>query len=171
MFRVKRNWIYRRKNTYKAYNKETKEDDVFPSKDIRMYLLKSGSHIKPTETLTPSVQGDIVKNIAFMYINLGETDNAIKAIQEARAENPSDVNLIISEANLYLKLDKKDKYQDLIKEAVEKDPNKSGLLYNLGVIASQQEKKEEAKEYYDKSLAIDGTNVNANFNMAFFNLR
>jgi len=72
----------------------------------------------------------------------------------------------MTEANLYLKLDQKDKYQALIKEAIKQDPNNSGLLYNLGLIASQQGKIEEAKGYYTKCLAISPNDINANNNMA-----
>lgn len=154
------------KTIFKAYNKETKEEEVFPSKVLRTVSLKSGSHIKPTETKTPSLQNDIVKNIVELYIKLGDSDNAIKSIQEVREKNPNDVNLIITEANLYFNLDKKDKYQELIKQAVSLEPNNSGLLLNLGIIAAQQGKTEEAKEYYNKCLKLDGDNLNANNNMA-----
>ena len=154
------------KTQYKAYNKETRKDDVFPNKTMRTLAIKAGTHIKPTEAKTPSVLGDVIKNIAYMYVELGDTNTAITAIKEARASAPNDVSLLMTEANLYLKLDQKDKYQKLIKEALIKEPNNSSLLYNLGVIAAEQGNKKEARAYYQKSLALDPANINANFNLA-----
>jgi len=154
------------KTIYTAYNKETKETDEYANKTLRSFAIKAGTHIKPEEKKTPSVQADIVKNIAYMYVELGETEKAIAAIKEARAADASDVSLLMTEANLYLKLNKKDKYTELIKEAVKQDPNNSNLLYNLGVIAAEQGNVKEAKQYYAKSLSIDANNINTNFNMA-----
>jgi len=151
---------------YKAYNKETRKDEVFPNKTMRTLAIKAGTHIKPTEAKTPSVLGDIVKNMAYMYVELGNTEKAIAAVKEARASDPDDVSLLMTEANLYLQLGKKDKYQTLIKEALIKDPNNANLLYNLGVIAAEQGNETKAKEYYKKSLALDSKNINTNFNMA-----
>ncbi len=154
------------KTQLKAYNKETRKDDVFPNKVMRTLAIKAGTHIKPTESKTPSVAGDIIKNIAYMYVETGATDKAIAAIQDARKKDPTDVNLLMTEANLYLKLGKKDKYQSLIKEAVVQDPKNATLFYNLGVMAAQEGNAKEAKAYYQKSLAIDPININTNFNLA-----
>ena len=42
----------------------------------------------------------------------GENDNAIAAIKEARVINPDDVNLILSEADLYIKIGDKNKFKE-----------------------------------------------------------
>jgi len=154
------------KTEYVAYSKATKKDEVFPSESMRTIALKTGTHIKPSERKTKSLLPDIVKNIAYMYVELGDTEAAITAIKEARVNAPTDINLILTEANLYLKLDEKDKFKDLMEEAVKQDPTNSTLFFNLGVIASQQGNDEEAKEYYQKSLELEPDNINANFNIA-----
>lgn len=154
------------KTEYVAYSKEAKKDEVFPDKMMRTIALKGGSHIKPSERQTPSVLPDIIKNIAFMYVELGDTEGAIAAIKEARLNNPSDVNLILTEANLYLKLDKKDKFKELMEQAVQQDPTNSTLFFNLGVITAEQGDIAGAKKYYEKSLELNSDDVNSNFNLA-----
>lgn len=154
------------KTTYVAYNKETKEEDVFPSTDMRSIALKTGSHIKPTEKKTASVLPDIVKNIAYMYVELGDTEAAIEAIKEARMSDPTNIDLILTEANLYLKLDKKDKFKELMEEAIEQDPTNPTLFFNLGVIAGEQGDVVSAKKYYQKSLTLKSDDINTNFNIA-----
>jgi len=154
------------KTEFVAYSKETKADETFPSKAMRTIALKTGSHIKPTERKTASVLPNIVKNIAFMYIELGDTEAAISAIKDARVDSPADVSLILTEANLYLKLDKKDKFKELLEQAVQQDPTNANLHYNLGIISSQLGDNVAAAKYYQKSLELDGANIDANQNMA-----
>ena len=77
---------------------------------------------------------EIVKNIALIYVQLGENEKAISAIQDARKINPDDVNLILNEADLYIRLGDRNKFKELMEQAIEKDPNNAVLYYNLGVI-------------------------------------
>ena len=53
---------------------------------------------------TESKYPEIVKNIALIYTELGQKDNAMEAVQDARKANPGDVGLILTEANLYIQL-------------------------------------------------------------------
>lgn len=154
------------KTEYYAYNKETKQEESFPNKEMRTIALKTGSHIKPTEKQTESVLPSIIKNIAYMYVELGDTEAAVAAIQDARASEPTNIDLILTEANLYLQLGKKDKFKTLMEEAVKQDPNNSTLFFNLGVIAAEQGEEEAARKYYQKSIELDPKNINTNFNMA-----
>ncbi|NQY30636.1 MAG: tetratricopeptide repeat protein [Flavobacteriaceae bacterium] len=154
------------KTEYVAYSKEAKEEEVFSDKFMRSIALKNGSHIKPTERKSPSVLPDIIKNIAFMYVELGDTEAAIAAIKDARIDAPTDINLILTEANLYLKLDKKDKFKELMEEAIKQDPTNSTLFFNLGVISAEQGDVASAKKYYQKSLELKPSDVNTNFNIA-----
>ncbi len=154
------------KTEFLAYNKATRKDDVFPNKAMRSLALKSGTHLKPTERKTESVLPNIVKNIALMYVELGDTENAIKAVKDARKENPKDLGLILTEANLYLKLNDKAKFKTLMEEAIKQDPSNSSLYFNLGVIAAEQGETETAKKYYSKSLELNPDDINTNYNMA-----
>ena len=54
---------------------------------------KSKDYENVREEDTKSVYPNIIKSIALLYDNLGMQDKAIQAVEEARAENPNDVDL------------------------------------------------------------------------------
>ncbi|QLE00016.1 tetratricopeptide repeat protein [Galbibacter sp. BG1] len=151
---------------YMATNKETGEVENLGTEQNRDLMVKSGQYSDPTEEKTESRMPEIVKNIALIYNEKGETEKAAEAIKEARAANPDDVNLLLTEANMYIKMGDKAKFQSLMEEAIQKDPNNATLYYNLGVILAEQGNKEKAQEYYEKSLELDPENENVYLNMA-----
>ena len=121
-------------------------------------LFKSSKdYTNPRIGNTESRLPEIVKNIALIYVQQGEVDLAISAIKEAREVNPEDVNLLLSEADLYIKLGDKLKFKELMQEAITKDPNNAILYYNLGVINGDQGKFEDAMTYYKKALELDNS--------------
>ena len=92
-------------------------------------------------------------------------DKAIKAVEEARAENPSDVDLILTEANINFRLGNNERYSELVAEALEQDPSNATLYYNLGVVSSELGKKEDAENYYNKAIELDPKMQNAYLNL------
>lgn len=154
------------KTEYFAKSKISGEVQLFSDKKSRDQSVKLGTHITPTENEKPSLRPNIIKNIALLNIQLGNTDAGLAAIKDARAADPNNVDLIIAEANLYLKLDKKDKFKALMEQAIKQDPNNPVLFYNLGVITADLGDYAKAREYYQKSLDIKGDDINTNFNMA-----
>ncbi|SFN69421.1 Tetratricopeptide repeat-containing protein [Bizionia echini] len=150
---------------YYATNKETGEEEVM-DKTNRDLFIKTGAYIKPGERLTESKAGEITKNIAFIYVNLGKSEEALEAIKQARKQNPTDVNIILTEANLQYKLGNKDEYKALIEKAIDLDPNNVDLFYNLGVLSAEAGYNDKAKEYYNKVIEMDPTYTNAHTNIA-----
>lgn len=114
---------------------------------------------------TESKYPEIVKNIALIYTELGQKDNAMKAVQDARKANPGDVGLILTEANIYIQLGEKQRYKELIKEALKKDSSNAVLYFNLGVVNSEQGDNVLAREYYEKAIEIDPSMENAYLNL------
>ena len=104
---------------------------------------------------TPSLYPEIVKNIALIYTNLGQKDKAISAVKEARIENPTDLPLILTEANLYIELGDKEKFKELINKALEQDPDNATLYFNLGVVTAQMGDNKNAQQYYLKAIELD----------------
>ena len=151
---------------YLAIDKETGEIEVFQSKNIRDISVKGGTHLKPTQRQTESKQGEIVKNMALIYTNQGNNEKALAALSRARKANPDDLNLLITEANLYFKLGDKDKFKNLLQEATERDPENPELQFNLGVISQESGDFESAKKYYDRAIELDPNYTNAEINMA-----
>lgn len=152
---------------YTAVNKTTNEVDNFgfnpTSRDL---AVKAGSHTNPQVVKEESKRGEIVKNIALIYNQKGDIENAKKAIYDARKENPDDVSLIVTEANMYLEAKEMDKYHSLIKEAVTKDPDNADLYYNLGVVSANAKDLEAAKANYLKAIALNPKMENAYINLA-----
>lgn len=151
---------------YIATNKQTNEEEAFPSKALMDISVKAGSHIKPTTKKSESKQGEIVRNIALIYMNQGDNEKALAAMKDARAANPDDSGLIISEANMQLQMGNRDEFKKLIQEALVKDPNNPELLFNLGIVAAEAGEAEEAKGYYEKALQIKPDYTDVHNNMA-----
>jgi tetratricopeptide (TPR) repeat protein len=126
---------------------------------------KSKSYENHREEDTPSKFPEIVKNIALIHAQLGDDDKAMAAVQEARLSNPSDLNLILTEANIYIELGEKEKFQSLMSEAIAQDPNNSNLYYNLAVVTSDLGEKDAARGYYEKAIEIDPDYENAYLNL------
>lgn len=151
---------------YVATNKESGEQEEYASKEQRDLFVKAGTHIKPETIQTEAKSAEIAKNIALIYISQDKAEEALEAMQDARAENPEDDMLLRSEADIYLKLGKTKEYEEAMQQIIAKDPNNPELYYNLGVGANQSGNLEKAKEYYMKSLEIDPEYSSANLNMA-----
>ena len=151
---------------YYATNKETGVVENLGTKDQRDFMIKSGQYMKPEDKSTESKQSDIIKNIGYIYIRQGKTQEAISAITEARKTNPKDLNLILNEAQLYIKLEKMDKFAQLMEEAIELDPNNPTLFFNLGVVNQNENKTEEAIGYYKKAIELKPDYGDAYMNLA-----
>ena len=152
---------------YSATNKETGEEELFGNEQTRDLSVKMAkTHITPTDKKTKSKTAEIVKNIALIYVSQGENEKALGAMADAREENPDDLGLLLSEANVHLKMGNRDKFKELMKTATEKDPNNAELLYNLGVLAAEGDNIEEAKDFYERAIAINPSYVDAYNNLA-----
>ncbi|NQX85940.1 MAG: tetratricopeptide repeat protein [Flavobacteriaceae bacterium] len=151
---------------YLATDKTTGEEQSFPSSGLRDISVKAGTHEKSRNKKSESKAADIAKNIALIYIDKGENDKAIAAIEDAKKINPNDFNLLVSEANVRYKLGQKDEYRRLISKALELEPDNIDLLFNLGVVAGDSGDIVEAKKYYDMAIEMDPTYTRAYMNMA-----
>ncbi len=151
---------------YTALNKATNETENFGNSAVgRDLMVKQGTHSNPQTVKEPSKRGEIVKNIALIYNMKGDVENAKNSILDARKENPNDVGLIVTEANMYLESKQMDKYQALIKEALEKDPTNADLYYNLGVVSANAKNLVDAKTYYLKAIELNPVLENAYINL------
>ncbi len=151
---------------YTAVDKESGEVETFSSKSLRDISVRAGSHITPKDKKSESKAGEIIKNIALIYVNSGENEKGLAAMKEAREANPDDLGLLLSEANVQLQLGNKDEFKKLIEIATKKDPENPELQYNLGVVAAESGDSESAKKYYKKAIALDPEYADAYNNMA-----
>ncbi|UQD57289.1 hypothetical protein [Flavobacterium sp. K5-23] len=166
-----KNLNYSGKGTsYFAVNKLTSEEDLFNTLQERDKMVKLGTHEKPRTEAIPSKRGEIFKNIALILVQKGKTEEAKKAISEARTANPEDTSLILTEANLYLETKDFVTYKKLIAEVLEKNPNDADLIFNLGVISGNAKNSVEAEKHYNRVIEINPKYTNAYINMAALKL-
>jgi tetratricopeptide (TPR) repeat protein len=151
---------------YYAINKETNEEELFGDALMRDTSIKSGQYISPRNEKTASKSAEIVKNIALIYVSQDKNDKALAYMKDAREENPDDMGLILSEANVHLKMGNKDKFKELMELATTKDPNNPELQFNLGVLAAEAGDPENAKKYYQNAINLNPRYSDAILNMA-----
>ena len=140
-------------------------EDVELSKSEFDLFKKTKEYTDFREESTESKLPEVIKNIALIYVNLGDNEKAMSAVQEARKDDPKDLNLILSEANLYLELNQNERFEGLMKQAIEQDPNNATLYYNIGVVNAKAGNVESARDYYEKAIELD-----ENFESSYLNL-
>jgi len=156
--------------SYLATNKLTGQEDLYTTAKERDLAVKLGTHEKPKTEAIPSKRGEIYKNIALILVQDGKTEEAKKAIADARKANPEDTSLILTEANLYLETKDFETYKKLIAEALEKNPNDVDLIFNLGVLSANAKNPADAEKYYRKVMEINPGYINAYINLAALKL-
>ena len=110
--------------------------------------------------------GEITKNVAYILKEQGKTEEAIAAIDKARKAFPKDLNLILAQADLYIKLKDMEKFGQLMELAVSQDPTNPILFFNLGVVNQDEGKIEEATNYYKKAIELKSDYGDAYMNLA-----
>lgn len=151
---------------YYATEVATGQEKNLGDKDRRDLMVKTKQFEKPRDEVSASKRGEIVKNIALIYSELGKNEEAVAVIKEVRKNNPDDLSLLLTEANFYFQLNQMDKFGDLMKRAVELDPKNPALFYNLGIINSDKEgKKEEALGYFKKAIELKPDYADAYINI------
>jgi tetratricopeptide (TPR) repeat protein len=150
---------------YFARDVDTGEEQSFSSETLRSLSIKAGTHDNARNEMSESKVGEMAKNVALIYVEQGDNDKAIEAIERAKLTSPNDFNLLISEANIQYKIGNKEKYIKLVNQALSINPNNVDLYFNLGVIAAADKNYEEASKYYLKAMEIDPTYINAKMNM------
>lgn len=149
---------------YVTDTKSNKESEV--SEAEYNIFQKSKNYSNPRTENTKSLYPEIVKNIALIYAQqLDKPDKALEAVREARIDNPDDIGLILTAAEIYIKLDEKEKFIELVSQAIEKDPNNAVLYFNLGVVNRDLGYLVESRKFYEKAIEID-----PKYEAAYFNL-
>lgn len=156
--------------SYTAVNKASGNEDGFNNANERDLAVKLGTHEKPKTEPIPSKRGEIYKNLALILVQKGRTEDAKKAVADARKTNPDDNSLILTEANLYLETKDYETYKKLVGEALQKEPNNADLVFNLGVLSGNAKNTADAEKYYLKAIEINPNYTNAYLNLAALKL-
>lgn len=151
---------------YYATSKQTDEKEDLGNEKNRDLQVKLGLYKDPVNEQTESKTGDIIKNVAYILKKQGKTEEAIKAVEEARKLYPKDINLILTQADIYFQLKNMEKYSELMELAIKEDPTNPQLFFNLGVISFNDGKVEEAKKNYEKAIELKEDYGDAYLNLA-----
>ena len=155
---------------YVALDKLTKQKEYFDSEKSRDEGVKSNKYEQPSEEKVISKRGEIYKQLAGILVKQGKMEEAKTAFTEAKAANPNDPYLALSEANLYYQANDMATYQKLITAILEKDPNNKDLIYNLGVVSYNNKDYDNALKFYTRVTEIDQSYSNAFFYLAAINI-
>lgn len=159
------------KTLYTAKNMATGEVETYDDKNVRDSFIRLKTHTNPKDEKIPSKRGEIYKNIALILLQQNKTDEAKSAINEARKDNPNDTSLILTEADLYYKLNDFVKYKELVGQALAANPNDADLIFNLGVVSTETKQYDEAEKYYNKVIQLKPDYVNAYLNLSDLKLK
>lgn len=107
----------------------------------------------------------IYTQLSSIYKNEGDTTKAVSIISRARKIFPSDLNLIISEINLYLAKGKTKEAQELLDLAVSKDPNNPTLHFAVGANMDEFGNFEQAEKSYKKAIELKPDYFDAYYNL------
>lgn len=114
---------------------------------------------------------------AVYYINIdflmdkNLLDSAYTVSKKALNQYPADIPLKSQQTELMVKMNKTQEAIENLKVLSNKNPKDVQLLINIGSQYTNLNDEQHAAEYYQKALAIDSTNFNANYNLAVFSLR
>jgi len=89
-------------------------------------------------------------------------DEAIPYYNKILELNPKRADIHFSLAIIYFNKQNFKQCKNENTEVLKFDPENQMALYNLGAVAATQEKKEEAKEYWNKVISIDSHTETAN---------
>lgn len=99
------------------------------------------------------------------YRNAGKKEEANKLINDARAKNPTDRELLLEVVNASLEEGNNEEAEQALASAIASDPNNKKLHYTIGTIMIDLGKNEEAEKALNRALEIDPNYVDAQYNL------
>ncbi len=139
---------------YKATLKKDGKDVTFNDKKAMDLQVKLGIVENPSEEVKDSRREFIFKTLAQNYVALENNSKALEVIAQGRGEFPDSYSLLIDEANVYYKEGDNDKFKERLQEAIKLNPTDPTLYYNVGVMNMDQDKIDEAIEYFEKAIEL-----------------
>jgi len=132
-----------------------------------MFMVKTPEYSDLKKEKTPDLRPEVIANILYVYGKMGKDDEAITFINEAKKEDPNNINLIVGEGNYYLKKGDNAKFAAAMEKAVALQPNDKIFNFNLGTAYYQLKNYEGAKKYFEKTIAIDPNYIAAYKGIAY----
>ncbi len=171
--------LYNNKNYPTALTKfemTKKINDIFGAKDsiATFYAAQCAMQTKDTKKAKSYFeylqkmnykQAQVYSQLSNIYKAEGDTTKAAITIGKGRKLMPSDLNLIISEINIYLAKGKMKEAQDLLDLAVAKDPNNATLHLVIGANMDEFGNFEQAEKSYKRAIELKPDYFDAFYNL------
>jgi len=138
------------------------------AKAIKYYQASIGPNLK---------KANIYVNLANLYLKTDQTDKALATAQKGLDVIPGNLDLLITEANIYMHNGASQKANELLNKAAEKDPNNYELQYAIGINYDKMTRDSSITEEmkiasfnasvaaYERALKIKPDYFNAAFNL------
>jgi len=107
----------------------------------------------------------IVLDASRLYLQLGDTTNALKYAQIATEKYPEDAEIATHNIELNLMAGNEEAILETLQKQAERSPNDKALQYYLGIAQASLNQNDEAIASYQKALAIDPDYLEANINL------
>lgn len=107
----------------------------------------------------------IVLDASRLYLQMGDTTNALKYAQVATEKYPEDGEIATHNIELNLMAGNEEGILATLKSQAERSPNDKTLQYYLGIAQASLRLDDEAIASYKKALAIDPEYLEANINL------
>ena len=107
----------------------------------------------------------IYKSLSEIYKQNGDTANALIVIGKGRVKYSDNIELIISESNIYLSSGEREKAIELMEHAITINDTIPSLFYVIGAKYDEMGNQEEAKKNYLKSIELDPNYFDPNYNL------
>ena len=112
-----------------------------------------------------------MRNLGYLYLKLGKTEEAIKQYENILRIKPDDINTLYLLGKINQVIKRFEKAEQFFRKILVLNPDHKEALLNLAQIKKNQGKLEEASQLYKRLFNLDSTNVEANSNLAEFYLK
>lgn len=140
---------------YVATDKDSEEVIVFENESARDIAVRTGEYINPDIRKTQSKKGEVLRYITLIYRQKGDSGKVKQVLQQARAENPDDKDLILLEAEFSYEEGNIENYNRLINHVIAADPDNPQLYFNLGARSQEMGEVDKAISYYENAIELD----------------
>lgn len=142
--------------------------------DARYYAIAAAYQIKDYKKVIADAtkyksmkynQNNIYQMLASSYVSSGDTTKYLEVLKEG-AELFNDSYYLGNIVNVYSLQNKLDDAITFLKKAIEKTPKNALFLNAMGSLFERKDDYKTAGEWYEKILAFDADNFDANYNLA-----
>jgi predicted Zn-dependent protease len=144
-------------------------------KDVTINSVEEAENLKKLkyitsyrEVKTPSVEKEVYMNALKAVLALKKDD---ELVQKAEQKYPTDAEVQNLISSIYLNSGNSEQFLNKLLANIKANPNDASNYYNVGTIYMEQNKDDEAIQYYEKAIQVDPTYKNAYNNLALVKVK